>query len=38
MQESGDNVNRMIYIPFSTMSDLRDTQYLDGIWFSYHGD
>jgi len=37
MQESEDDVNRQIYIPFNTMSDLKDTQYLDGIWFSYTG-
>lgn len=39
MQEGGDdNRNRIIYIPFSTFSDLKDTHYLDAIWFSYHGD
>ncbi len=39
MQEGEDNNrNRIIYIPYSTMSDLRDTQYLDGVWFSYRGD
>ncbi len=30
--------NRQIYVPFSTMSDIKDTKYLDGIWFNYHGD
>jgi putative ABC transport system permease protein len=38
MQEGDSNVNRQIYIPFNTMSDLKDTQYLDGIWFDYSGD
>jgi len=38
MQESEDDVNRQIYIPFNTMSDLKDTYYLDGIWFSYTGN
>jgi putative ABC transport system permease protein len=38
MQESDDDVNRQIYIPFNTMSDLKDTQYIDGMWFSYTGD
>ncbi|MGA2207264.1 MAG: ABC transporter permease [Terracidiphilus sp.] len=39
MQEGGDdNRNRIIYIPFSTMSDFKDTHYLDGVWFSYRGD
>src|SRR5947199_2646353 len=35
MQEGDDNINRAIYIPFSTMSDLKDTRYLDGIWIDY---
>ena len=33
-----DDRNRQIYVPFSTMSDLKDTNYLDGIWFNYQGD
>ena len=39
MQEGENNDrNRQIYVPFSTMSDLKDTKYLDGIWFNYQGD
>jgi putative ABC transport system permease protein len=38
MQEGDDDRNRQIYIPFSTMSDIKDTQYLDGVWFNYRGD
>jgi putative ABC transport system permease protein len=38
MQESDDDINRQIYIPYNTMSDLKDTRYVDGIWFSYTGD
>jgi len=39
MQEGDESdVNRQIYIPFNTMSDLKDTMYVDGVWFSYHGD
>jgi putative ABC transport system permease protein len=38
MQEGDNDNNRQIYIPFSTMSDIKDTQYLDGIWFNYRGD
>ena len=30
MQEGDDSVNQTIYIPFSTMSDFKDTHYLDG--------
>ena len=37
MQEGDDNLNRIIYVPFSTASDLKDTKYIDGIWFSYNG-
>jgi putative ABC transport system permease protein len=39
MQEGEQNDrNRQIYVPFSTMSDLKDTKYLDGIWFNYEGN
>src|SRR6202163_4760967 len=35
MQEGNDDINRVVYVPFSTMSDLKDTHYLDSIWFDY---
>ncbi|MGC2181894.1 MAG: ABC transporter permease [Terriglobales bacterium] len=35
MQEGNDDINRVIYVPFTTMSDLKDTHYLDSIWFTY---
>jgi putative ABC transport system permease protein len=35
MQEGDDDINRAIYVPFTTMSDLKDTHYLDSIWFNY---
>jgi putative ABC transport system permease protein len=38
MQESDDNVNRTIDIPFTTMGDIKDTKYIDGIWMDYKGD
>jgi putative ABC transport system permease protein len=38
MQEGDNDRNRQIYIPFNTMSDIKDTTYLDGIWFDYRGD
>lgn len=38
MQEGDDNNNRVVYIPFSTFGDIKDTKYIDGIWFSYRGD
>jgi len=35
MQEGNDDINRIVYIPFTTMSDLKDTHYIDSIWFTY---
>ncbi len=35
MQEGNDDINRVVYIPFTTMSALKDTRYLDSIWFTY---
>jgi putative ABC transport system permease protein len=38
MVEGENDINTSIWIPFSTMGDLKDTTYLDGIWFNYRGD
>ena len=35
MQAGDDNINRVVYVPFTTMNDLKDTHYLDTIWFNY---
>ena len=35
MQAGDDNINRVVYVPFTTMSDLKDTHYLDSFWFNY---
>lgn len=35
MQEGNDDINRVVYVPFSTMSDLKSTHYLDTVWFNY---
>jgi putative ABC transport system permease protein len=35
MQEGNDDINRVVYVPFTTMSDLKSTRYLDTIWFTY---
>jgi putative ABC transport system permease protein len=35
MQSGNDNINRTLYVPFTTMSALKDTHYLDSIWFNY---
>ncbi len=37
-QGSDDNINRSIDVPLSTMSDIKDTHYLDAIWLNFHGD
>lgn len=38
MQEGDDNLNRVVFIPFSTMGDLKDIKYIDGIWMNFQGD
>ena len=35
MQEGDSDINRTVYVPFTTMSDLKDTHFLDSIWFTY---
>ncbi len=37
-QEGQQNsINRVVYIPFSTMSDFRDTHFIDMIWLEFRG-
>ncbi len=38
-QEGGsqNSINRVIYIPFPTLSDFRDTRYVDMIWLDFMG-
>jgi len=38
MQEGDDDINRIIYVPFTAMGDLKDTHYLDYIWLNYEVD
>ncbi len=39
MQEGDDSdINRQVNVPFTTMRDIKDTKYLDGIWMDYKGD
>lgn len=36
---SGDeDMNSLVYVPYSAMSDLKNTYYLDGIFMDYEGD
>ncbi|MDP9262722.1 MAG: ABC transporter permease, partial [Acidobacteriota bacterium] len=37
MQEGNDNINTVVFIPFTAMGDLKDTQYIDAIWLDYEG-
>jgi putative ABC transport system permease protein len=37
MQESGDDDNRTIYIPYNSMDVLKDNHYVDGIWMDSQG-
>jgi putative ABC transport system permease protein len=37
-QEGGENsINRIVYVPFPTLSDFRDTRYIDMIWLDFLG-
>ena len=38
MQEGDNDINRALYVPFSTMSDFKDAHYIDVIWFSYEDE
>jgi putative ABC transport system permease protein len=35
MQGGNSDINRVNFVPFTTMSDLKDTHYLDSVWFNY---
>jgi putative ABC transport system permease protein len=35
MQEGDNDINRVVYVPFTSMSEIKDTHYLDSIWFNY---
>jgi putative ABC transport system permease protein len=38
MQEGDNDINRVGYIPFSTMGDLQDTHFINGMWMEYDTD
>jgi putative ABC transport system permease protein len=33
-----EDLNSLVYLPYSAMSDIKDTYYLDGIFMDYEGD
>jgi len=35
MEEGDNDINRLIFVPFTTASDLLDNHYLGSIWFNY---
>ncbi len=37
-QGTENSINRVVYIPFPTLSDFRDTHYIDMIWLEFLGD
>jgi putative ABC transport system permease protein len=37
-QEGENAINRVVYIPFPTLSDFRDTHYIDMIWLDFLGN
>jgi putative ABC transport system permease protein len=38
IQDDDDNMNGSVYVPFSAMSDLKNTYYLDSIGLDYEGE
>lgn len=36
-QGEQNSINRVVYIPFTTLSDFRDTRYIDMIWLDFLG-
>jgi putative ABC transport system permease protein len=38
MQEGDNDINRQLFIPFTSMGDLKDTHYLGDIWITYEVD
>lgn len=37
MQEGDSDMNRIVYVPFTSMDALKDTYYLNGIWLNVDG-
>lgn len=38
MQEGDNDINRVVDVPFTTMKELTDTKYLNGVWLTYETD
>jgi putative ABC transport system permease protein len=37
MQEGDNDINRIVYIPYSSLDTLKDTHYINGIWMDFEG-
>jgi len=37
MQEGDNDINRVVYVPYSSMDTLKDTHYINGIWLDFEG-
>jgi putative ABC transport system permease protein len=35
---SDENINDIVFVPYSAVRDLKNNYYLDGIWFDYEGE
>ncbi|MBV9482555.1 MAG: ABC transporter permease [Acidobacteria bacterium] len=35
---SDENVNDLVFVPYTAIRDLKNSYYLDGIWFDYEGE
>jgi len=38
MQEGDSDINRQLYVPFTSMGDLMDIHHINGIWLDYESD
>jgi len=38
LSNGDEDINSLVYVPYSAMSDLKDAYYLDGIFMDYEGD
>jgi putative ABC transport system permease protein len=37
MQEGDNDINRVVYVPYTSMDTLKDTHYINGIWMDFEG-
>lgn len=37
MQEGDDDINRVVYVPYNTMGEMKNPRYIDAFWLDYEG-